>query len=286
MGNAPGRRGSEYSACRHRRGRVLVAALTSLAGVSFIAPANDQSIADAAPPVYLGIIIDDLGNSLREGRRAIALPAPVACAILPHTPHAERLAHEAHAGGKEVLLHLPMESLTDEAPGPGVLDTAMPDREFLYTLAYDLTTVPHAVGINNHMGSRLTQDSAAMRLLMQALRDRGGLFFVDSRTSPRSVAARLAAEHGVPVLVRNVFLDNEPSDEAIRAQLGETLSVARRDGMALAIGHPHRRTLSMLEQWLPTLARQNVKIVPLTTLLRLQQEPNHADRTRTARSGM
>lgn len=285
MGSAPGRRPLLCGARFHHRVIARLAALTCLAGAMPFAPASAQTSADVAP-VHLGIIIDDLGNGLREGKRAIALPAPVACAILPHTPHAIRLARDAHRAGKEVLLHLPMESLTDEAPGPGVLDSSMPAREFLYTLAFDLTTVPHAVGVNNHMGSRLTQDPASMQLLMQALRNRGDLFFVDSRTSPRSVAARLASENGVPVIVRNVFLDNEPGTEAIRAQLEATLAIARREGTALAIGHPHPRTLSVLEEWLPTLAGQNVKLVPLTELLRLQQELKYADRARTARGGM
>lgn len=239
-----------------------------------------------AEPAYLGIIIDDLGNSLREGRRVIDLPAPVACAILPHTPHAGRLAREAHARGKEVLLHLPMESLTDEAPGPGVLGAAMPEREFLYTLAYDLTAVPHAAGINNHMGSRLTQEPGAMQRLMQALYNRGNLFFVDSRTSARSVAARLAAEHGVPVLVRDVFLDNEPTEDAIRSQLREALAIARRRGTALAIGHPHPRTLAVLAEWLSALGRENVAVVPLAELLRRQREgPGRGEAARTARAG-
>jgi polysaccharide deacetylase 2 family uncharacterized protein YibQ len=272
-------RPARHGAIRPRSALAVLAAVTHLAGAAVNPPAGAEPIARSGA-AYLSIIIDDLGNSLREGRRVVSLPAPIACAILPHTPHAELLAREAHTVGKEVLLHLPMESLTDEPPGPGVLEAVMPAREFLYTLAYDLTTVPHAVGINNHMGSRLTQEPAAMRLLMQALRNRGDLFFVDSRTSPRSVAASMAAEHGVPVLARNVFLDNEPSDGAIRARLRETLAIARRHGAAIAIGHPHSRTLSVLEQWLPTLAGTNATIVPLSELLRRQREPNHADATR------
>lgn len=240
--------------------------------------------AAAAQTAYLGIVIDDLGNSLREGRRVIALPAPVACAILPHTPHADRLAREAHAQNKEVLLHLPMESENDEAPGPGVLTTGMASRELVYTLAYDLLAVPHAVGINNHMGSRLTEQPGAMRVLMQALHNRGNLFFVDSRTSGRSVAARLAAEHDVPVLARDVFLDNEPSEPAIRAQLAEALAIARRRGHAIAIGHPHPVTLAVLAKWLPTLARAG-RGRSLAELLR-QRAATDAAHARSVRTGM
>lgn len=180
-----------------------------------------------------------------------------------------------------------MESVTDEPAGPGVLDAAMPAREFLYTLAYDLMTVPHAVGINNHMGSRLTQEPRAMRLLMQALRNRGNLLFVDSRTSAHSVAARLAAEHGVPVLARDVFLDNVPTDQAIRRQLEAAITAARRQGAAIAIGHPHRRTLAVLAERLPMLAREGVAVVPLTELLRQRQaQRGNAHRAPAEDSGM
>lgn len=223
---------------------------------------------DAPPVVYLGVVIDDLGNSLREGRRVIALSAPVACAILPHTPFAQRLSAEAHAARKEVLLHLPMQSIReDEAPGPGVLDTDMGETELDYTLDYDLSTVPHAIGVNNHMGSRLTQEPVPMRWLMQALRRRSPLFFLDSKTSPHSVAARTAAELGVPTLERSVFLDNELSEADIRGRLDEAIAIARRHGSAIAIGHPHPRTLTVLEQQLPKLAETHVHVVSLAELL-------------------
>src|SRR5581483_11417565 len=203
-----------------------LSALLVAVGSVFAAPSLGGADAATARPVYVAVIIDDLGNNVSHGERVIRLPAPVACAILPHTAFAARLAGAAHAARKEVLLHLPMESLDRQPPGPGALEAAMPERERTAMLEYDLSTVPHAVGVNNHMGSKLTQDANAMQTLMQALARRGNLFFVDSRTSPQSLASHAAQESGVPVLVRDVFLDNDPSIAAINARLDELVAIA------------------------------------------------------------
>jgi polysaccharide deacetylase 2 family uncharacterized protein YibQ len=220
--------------------------------------------AAGAGEAAVGLIIDDLGNSLADGRRAARLPAAVACAVLPHTPHARAIAEAAHAAGKEVILHLPMEAQEAVEPGPGQLDSRMPAPELSATLDYDLRTVPHAIGVNNHMGSRLTTDAAAMDGLMQEL-SRRGLFFVDSRTHAASVAAARARTHGVPALERDLFLDGDPTPAAIAAQLARLEALARRKGYALAIGHPYPQTLAALERWLPQLAQRGLHLVPLTT---------------------
>ena len=133
-------------------------------------------------------------------------------------------------------------------------------------LDYDLASVPHVVGINNHMGSLLTTRPPAMTDLMQELRRRQ-LFFVDSRTATDSVAAATAQAQGIPVLARDVFLDDDPSPEAVVAQLAQLERLARRHGYALGIGHPHPATLAALEQWLPQLAARGIDLVPLTTRL-------------------
>ncbi len=246
---------------------VRASLILSLLLTAAAACAEEPPPQETPKTAYIAIIIDDLGNSLREGRRAIRLPGPVAGAILPHTAHSRHLAQEAYARNKEVLLHLPMESLDQVEPGPGVLDSAMPKRELEITLEYDLETVPHAVGVNNHMGSLLTQQPRAMRFLMQAISRRGNLFFIDSLTSPDSQAARTASEYGVPALARNVFLDNERTPDAIEQRLEELVSIARRKGSALAIGHPYAETLEVLERWLPTLPDKNIQLVPLSVML-------------------
>jgi polysaccharide deacetylase 2 family uncharacterized protein YibQ len=218
----------------------------------------------AAPAVSL--IIDDLGQSLRDGERVARLPAAVACAVLPHTPHARAIAETAHAAGKEVLLHLPMEAREAIEAGPGQIDSRMPPLEMRATLDYDLSTVPHARGVNNHMGSLLTAHAPSMDWLMRELRQRR-LFFVDSRTDAASVAAASARRHGVPALERHVFLDSDPSPAAVAAQFAQLERLARQQGHALAIGHPYPATLAALEQHLPQLTARGIRIIPLITRL-------------------
>jgi polysaccharide deacetylase 2 family uncharacterized protein YibQ len=257
----------------------------------------------AAPPVapiggpivspIVSIVIDDLGNNPREDRRALALRAPVAAAILPHTASSQALADEARRAGKEVLLHLPMDPEgnpvldTGTEAGPGRLETHMSAPEIAAMLLYDLQTVPHAVGVNNHMGSRLTQNTAAMNALMQALRQRGNLFFLDSRTSPHSVAARIAVELDVPTLERDVFLDSERGDEAVRHALSRLDRLLLVRGHAIAIGHPYPETLAALERWLPAAAARGIRVVPLSVMLeRHKKEPEHAARPVATRPGL
>jgi len=219
----------------------------------------------------IAVIIDDLGDGLADGRRAVALPGAVALSVLPHTPFGKRLAEEAHAHGKEVMLHLPMEALEPLGPEPGEIAADMPALEMELTLDYDLQTVPYAAGINTHRGSRLTQNEAAMATLMQILHGRSDLFFVDSLTSAASVAARVAREYGVPALKREVFLDNERSPDAIASQFERLVALAERHGRAVAIGHPFPETLALLEQRLPGLAARGIQLVSPSTMLKEEQ---------------
>ncbi|MDH3672263.1 MAG: divergent polysaccharide deacetylase family protein [Gammaproteobacteria bacterium] len=246
-----------------------------LAALPLLASASGlQSVASSSahPIASVGIIIDDLGNSLRYGRRAINLPGAVACAILPHTYFSVRLAEMARAHNKEVILHLPMASTDGEEPGPGNLDSNMPALEVAMTLAYDLQTVPHAVGISNHMGSLLTQQREPMQLLMKAIANRGDLFFVDSLTTADSVAGHAARQLGVPHLVRNIFLDNVREVEAIDRQFDKLVAIARERNRVLAIGHPYPETLEVLERRLPDLANNGIELVSLSKLLELQSQ--------------
>ena len=228
--------------------------------------------APPAGPAYVGLIIDDLGNSLAEGRRVLRLPGPVVAAILPHTAYSRELATAFRDANREVLLHLPMQPREQEAvtAGPGMLELAMSPHELAHMIEYDLSTVPSAIGVNNHMGSLFTQQREAMSHVMRSLR-RHGLLFVDSLTTPASVAAHVARAHQVPTLVRDVFIDNEREPRAIEQQLRTLVRTARSRGYALGIGHPYPETLEALERWLPTLAQANVELVPLATLLAVER---------------
>ncbi|EZQ19484.1 polysaccharide deacetylase [Halopseudomonas bauzanensis] len=215
----------------------------------------------------IGIIIDDLGHSLSRGRRIIALPAPVTLAILPHTQAAQLLASEAAVAGKTVILHQPMENGAALAIGPGGLYADMDRAKLEQTLQANLNNFVPIQGVNNHMGSRLTSDRQAMDWVMQVLAARG-LFFIDSRTSAATQAAFAAEAAGVRHLSRDVFLDNERTFEAIDAAFQHALTLARKQGSALIIGHPYPQTLEYLEQRLPELQREKgVKVVSLEALL-------------------
>ena len=235
-------------------------------------PAQTVSAEATPPPAYIALIIDDLGNNHITDERAARLPGPVACAILPHTPNALTVANLAHQNNKEVLLHLPMESIGGEASGPGTLDSSMFKAEIGKMLAYDLASVPHVVGINNHMGSQLTTDAPAMEQLMQRILGHGNLFFIDSRTNAASLAHDVAQRAGVPTLGRDVFLDNDPAPAAIEKQLRALIRIARHRGYALGIGHPHPTTLATLEQWLPRLAQKGVRVISISSMLDLQNK--------------
>lgn len=232
-----------------------------------------QTIPDSRLP-GIAIIIDDMGYQQGPGRRVVDLPGAVTCAFLPHGPHTAELARQAHARQKEVMLHLPMQPVGHHPAGreAGVLTLDMTRQQFVRSLRASVEAVPHASGLNNHMGSLLTQHPGTMAWLMQSLGEQGDLFFVDSRTTSATVARQLAGEYGIPSMSRNVFLDNEPDPEAVRAQFRQLLEIARREGTALAIGHPYPATLAILEEELAQLAGQDIQLLPVSRLIELQNE--------------
>ena len=224
----------------------------------------------AAERPVIGIIIDDVGRNLQTGRMAINLPGDVAISLLPHRPYSERLAKEAAAAGKEVMLHLPMETLNGDRLGPGGLTMEMSKHTYLKSIYDSLQTVPEAVGINNHMGSLLTQHPVYMGWLMEILAQNSGFFFVDSKTSAASIAGDLAADMGVPTVDRHVFLDNEISLEYVSKAFSQLIKRAHEKGFALAIGHPYRTTLNFLESAIPELESMGVDLVPIGSLTQYQ----------------
>ncbi len=225
-------------------------------------------IAGARAPA-ISIVIDDLGDRLAESRAAAELPGPVACAMLPESPYTPQIAALAQARGKEVMLHLPLQ------PGQGrghpltILDTASPEQRHAL-LQRALAAVPQAVGVNNHQGSRLTSESEPMRWLMQALREHGGLYFIDSRTSAATQAEAEAWQRDLPTTRRQVFLDNSRSPAAIQGEWQRLLALARKNGTALAIGHPYPETLALLQREIPRLQAQGIRLIAPSQLIREQ----------------
>ena len=191
--------------------------------------------------------------------------------MLPYTRHGDHLARVGHQAGKEIILHAPMSTLNDQQPGAGALTLDLSEAEFRATLNAAILQIPHLQGVNNHMGSELTQHPQQMVWLMDELK-RQELYFVDSRTSKETVAARIAEEQGLAHLSRQVFLDNERTSEAIEERFNAALAIARESGLAVVIWHPHRVTLEYLAQALPGLAEQGIALASVSDVLSQQRQ--------------
>ena len=223
-----------------------------------------------APPGHprVAIIFDDAGYGLRGAREVESIGRPVTISVLPDLPYSTVIAEEAAARGIQVILHLPLEP--DDATirlGEGGIRVAMSDEEIRRTVAADLATVPSAVGANNHMGSLGTSDPRVMRAVMGEMRTRH-LFFVDSVTSPHSVAAQVAREMSVPTASRAVFLDNRDEETYVRGQFRILIALAQARGQAIAIGHVGRVTAGVLVAMLPEFDEAGIQLVRVSDLVR------------------
>jgi uncharacterized protein len=215
----------------------------------------------------IAIVIDDLGDDVAATRRAIALPKAVSLSFLPYPETTPELARIAAREGHQILVHVPMEPDGTADPGPNALLTTLPKAELLRRLDWGLARVPAFAGINNHEGSRFTADRAALVPVMETLADRH-VFFLDSRTTPSSEVVTTARAFGVPSAGRDVFLDDVQTPQAIAAALALTEVLAKRDGVAIAIGHPHSATMDALAAW----SAHRGDLVPVSLAIRVKTE--------------
>jgi polysaccharide deacetylase 2 family uncharacterized protein YibQ len=216
----------------------------------------------------VAIVIDDIGYRLKPAKRLLALDLPLTLSILPHSPHGREIAALAAKKGLEVMVHLPMEpkSYPHTKPGPGALLTNMPPQKLYDLTLKNLDAIPGATGANNHMGSRFTEDPQALAPVLRALASRG-VFFLDSLTSPHSQAFLTAKSMGIRAGRRHIFLDHNPTPQAVRRQMKRLLALAgRRDGL-IAIGHPHDATIKVLAEFAGHL-RRDVKMVRAAALVK------------------
>lgn len=225
------------------------------------------STAFADESVYVSIIIDDLGYSWRNGLRAIDLPGDITYSVLPYTNHSKSLARLANRAGKEVMLHLPMENVRNQDIGPDGLTAEQDKATFTLNLEKALADVPFISGVNNHMGSYLTQQPRQMAWLMEEIQHRH-IFFIDSRTTPGSIASLVAQNKNVRESSRDVFLDNDPTFFEIDRSFRDLIRIARKTGSAIAIGHPYTNTLAYLEMALPMLNDIGISLVSTSELLK------------------
>jgi uncharacterized protein len=217
----------------------------------------------------VAIIVDDLGQNLAAAQALNRMRSAITFSVMPHLRYSRQTANAAHRAGEEVILHLPMQPIRDSAPdiSRDELRVGMGSTEVSEIVNNDLSTVPFVTGVNNHMGSRATTDASLMKDLMRILAARH-LYFIDSRTTPHSVALSVARQSRVRAFYRSVFLDDTRSVHYTLGQLQELCRIAEKTGSALAIGHPYPTTIEALAQFLPKLERQGIQLVPASRLVR------------------
>lgn len=212
----------------------------------------------------VAIVIDDIGHNLNLARKLMELP--VTFSILPYRPYSVRIAEEARAKGREVLLHLPMEAKDPgKDPGKGSLLVSMSSDEIRRIVDKDLRAVPYIKGVNNHMGSLFTEDGRLMEIVLEEVKERG-LFFLDSKTTSSSTGYTLAKMMGLKAMERDVFIDNERDVDYIKKQLKRLMEIAKRRGYGIAIGHPHPSTIAAIREMLPSFEKEGIEVVPVSSL--------------------
>lgn len=221
-----------------------------------------------AAPSYAGklsIVIDDFGYRPQQENQVLAMPSTISVAVLPNAPHAREMATKAHNAGHEVLIHLPMAPLSKQPLEKDTLRPDMSSDEIERIIREAVDKVPYAVGLNNHMGSAMTSSLFGMQKVMQAL-SRYNLYFLDSMTIGNSQAMRAANGTGVKVIKRRVFLDDTQNEADIRRQFNRAVDLARRNGSAIAIGHPHPTTVRVLQQMVYNLPSDITLVRPSSLL--------------------
>ncbi len=226
-------------------------------------------VAWADNKIPIAIMIDDAGLNRRNAQRLNRLKAPLSISFMAYADELGRQTQAARAAGHEIWLHAPMEpSDAGERPGPQALLAHLSEADLRSRLEWMLARIEGGfVGLNNHMGSKFTAHAAGMDFVMATIKPYG-IAFLDSRTTAYSVAAEAARRHGVPFIARDVFLDNDQSADNVRRQLKATEDIARKQGHAVAIGHPHGGTIEALEAWLATLDQREFVLVPVSAIVR------------------
>ncbi len=235
-----------------------------------------RKYAALAPPFegkpLIALVIDDVGLSQGRVEELSELPGLMTLAFLPYASKLQSKAEYARERGHEIMLHLPMEPLDHSTnPGPDALLLGLSPDELTRRVKKNLDSFDGYVGVNNHMGSRFTANSDAMTLVMDILAERG-LLFLDSKTTASSVGYRFAVSRGMPSAKRDIFIDNVIEEEAILKQLRKVEDISSRKGLAIAIGHPHKATLSVLRNWLPEAQKRGFVFVPISAVMALKYD--------------
>jgi polysaccharide deacetylase 2 family uncharacterized protein YibQ len=220
---------------------------------------NNEDIEHQIIVAEVAIIIDDIGYNRSQGLAAINIPGKLTYAIIPHSPHAKSLAIAANKMQKELILHAPITNIHNYPMGQSGLSEEMSEENFHNTLSNAIASVPYVIGVNNHMGSLLTQQQRPMEWTMKTLKAHG-LYFIDSRTTPASIAWKTAQQFNIASLKRDVFLDHERDSGFIAEQFERFISIAKRKGYAIAIAHPYPETIKYLRDNINRLKAHGIRL--------------------------
>jgi hypothetical protein len=214
------------------------------------------------PPARLALIIDDGGYSIDRVKELLGMGKPMTFAILPNTPHGRKVALMAHENGEQVMLHLPMEPRESDRYSleQDTVLAGMDKREIQNILQKDLAQIPNVRGVNNHMGSKATEDTAVMQALMEVLK-KEGLFYIDSHTSSHTVGPQMARQVGVAFGSNDRFIDPEKDLETIKKAIRQVMRKAKKEGKTIAIGHPHPLTAQAIREMIPEIEKAGIKLV-------------------------
>jgi polysaccharide deacetylase 2 family uncharacterized protein YibQ len=235
-------------------------------GAADARPANPKPSAPAGQEALAAVIVDDLGNNLDAARALCAIGRPVTAAILPFATQTGETVALVSGCGVEIMLHLPLEALVPKEIAAGRISSGMSPAEVRARVNECLDQVPGCRGVNNHEGSRATEDSSLMPVILGVLKERR-LYFIDSLTTRDSIAYDAARRVGVPSAVRRVFLDSDPTEDGVRRRLVDLFRAARTHGRAVGIGHARRETLDALGRHLAMAADYGVKLVPASAIV-------------------
>lgn len=229
-----------------------------------------STVSVAKPAIKMAIVLDDIGNSVHD-LQALKLPVAITFSVLPYTPHAKEIALLAQKQQRELLLHVPMQAKTNNSKlGKGALMLNMHESDFKAQLQKSLHYLPDVTGINNHMGSLLTEQVKQMKWIMDVL-NKQGLYFLDSRTSAQTVAESTAKMSGTPALRRHVFLDNIKTEKAMEKQFQLAIKLGRKQHAVVIIAHPYPETI----RFLANKFQQKNSQVELVTLQALLPQRSH-----------
>lgn len=210
----------------------------------------------------VAIIVDDMGYSLYAAEKITSLEKPLTFSILPFSPYAGETAEIAHENGLEVMLHLPLQSVNNrgEEDYEGIILSGMSGKEIREALVKNFLQVPYVKGVNNHMGSKITADGIIMRIILEQLKERS-LFFIDSLTTSRSVAFKMAQEMGIPSARRHIFLDSISDEGYIKRKMIDLFLYAQQHGSSIGICHPTDETIAALERNIYLAEEYNLELV-------------------------